>query len=133
MKLIILLSALLLLGNLRAHAQSTEKTSAVQTAIFPKGDKAPSENFTGTIWVRSLVPDEATYNCVVSSVTFEDGARSNRSAVRWHTHPAGQLLLITDGTGYYQERGKPIQLMHKGDGFKCPPNTEHWHGRRLAA
>ncbi|GAB4009860.1 hypothetical protein GCM10028808_19470 [Spirosoma migulaei] len=123
MKSIILFSALLLLGNLRGHSQSTEKTSAVQAVIFPKGDKAPAENFTGTVWVNSLVPDDATYNCVVGSVTFEVGARSN-----WHSHPAGQLLLITDGTGYYQEKGKPIQLMHKGDVVKCPPNTEHWHG-----
>lgn len=123
MKSIILLSALLLLGNLRAYAQSAEKTSAVRPAIFPKGDKAPSENFTGTVWVKPLVPDDATYNCVVGSVTFEAGARSN-----WHSHPAGQLLLITDGMGYYQEKGKPIQLMHKGDVVKCPPNTEHWHG-----
>ena len=123
MKSIILFSAFLLLGNLHGHSQSTEKTSGVQAAIFPKGDKAPSENFTGNVWVKSLVPNDDTYNCVVGSVTFESGARSN-----WHSHPAGQLLLITDGTGYYQEKGKPIQLMHKGDVFKCPPNIEHWHG-----
>jgi quercetin dioxygenase-like cupin family protein len=43
-------------------------------------------------------------------------------------HPAGQILLILDCTGYYQERGKPIQIVHKGDVIKCLPGVEHWHG-----
>jgi quercetin dioxygenase-like cupin family protein len=50
-------------------------------------------------------------------------------------HPGGQILLIMEGTGYYQERGKPIQIVHKGDVIKCLPgvtalarcNTERWH------
>ena len=46
----------------------------------------------------------------------------------WHVHPGGQVLLITEGTGYYQERGKPIQVVHKGDVIKCPPGVELWHG-----
>jgi quercetin dioxygenase-like cupin family protein len=45
----------------------------------------------------------------------------------WHIHPGGQVLLITDGTGYYQERGKPVQIVHKGDAIKCAPGVEHWH------
>ena len=40
----------------------------------------------------------------------------------------GQILLVTDGTGYYQEKGKPAQLLNKGDIVKVPPDTEHWHG-----
>lgn len=123
MKTILLLTALLRLGTLSSMAQSMGNGAGPLSVIFPKGDQAPAENFTGTVWVKPLVPDEATYNCVVGSVTFEAGARSN-----WHSHPAGQILLITDGTGYYQEKGKPIQLMHKGDVFKCPPDIEHWHG-----
>ena len=46
----------------------------------------------------------------------------------WHIHPAGQVLVITEGTGYYQERGKPKQIVHKGDVIKCSPGIEHWHG-----
>ncbi len=46
----------------------------------------------------------------------------------WHVHPGGQVLLITEGTGYYQERGKPAQIIHKGDVIKCAPGLEHWHG-----
>ncbi|MVM35045.1 cupin domain-containing protein [Spirosoma sp. HMF4905] len=123
MKTIILLGGLMLVGNLPGKAQSTGNAIPAQTAIFPKGDKAPATNFTGTVWVQTLVPNDSTMNCLVGSVTFEPGARSN-----WHTHPTGQILLITAGTGYYQEKGKPIQIMHMGDVFKCQPNIEHWHG-----
>jgi mannose-6-phosphate isomerase-like protein (cupin superfamily) len=45
-----------------------------------------------------------------------------------HSHPGGQVLLITEGTGYYQERGKPARIVHKGDVIKCAPGVEHWHG-----
>ena len=67
--------------------------------------------------------NDSPFNCVMGSVTCEPGARSN-----WHTHPAGQILLVTEGTGYTQERGKQIQVIHKGDVIKCLPNVEHWHG-----
>ncbi|WP_342664401.1 cupin domain-containing protein [Spirosoma luteum] len=50
------------------------------------------------------------------------------SADRWHIHPAGQMLLITDGVGYHQIKGQPRQTIRKGDVVKCPPNVMHWHG-----
>jgi quercetin dioxygenase-like cupin family protein len=90
--------------------------------IFPKGIII-SGNFTGTVWVQQLIPRDSTFNLVAGSVTFSPGARSY-----WHTHNAGQILLITDGTGYTQEKGKPIRVVHKGDIITCPPNVEHWHG-----
>lgn len=46
----------------------------------------------------------------------------------WHYHPGGQVLIITDGVGYYQERGKPKQVVKKGEVIRCLPNVEHWHG-----
>ncbi|MXV50130.1 cupin domain-containing protein [Pedobacter sp. HMF7647] len=94
-----------------------------QTAIFPKGSKAPASNFTGTVWFAPLVSNDSTFNCTIGTVTFEPGSRSN-----WHRHPSGQILLITDGTGYTQERGRPIRVIRKGDVVKCSPNVEHWHG-----
>jgi len=54
---------------------------------------------------------------------FEAGARNN-----WHTHPAGQILICTEGRGSYQEKGKPIQTLHAGDVVKILPGVEHWHG-----
>ena len=90
---------------------------------FPKGEKAPAEYFTGTAWIRPLVPDDRIFNCVIGHVTFEAGARNN-----WHTHPGGQVLIATEGTGYFQEKGKPIRLFQKGDVIKILPDVEHWHG-----
>jgi quercetin dioxygenase-like cupin family protein len=97
-------------------------TSENQNSIFPRGEKAPADYFTGTVSVKILV-DEASFNCLIGNVTFEPGARNN-----WHKHPGGQILLVIDGIGYYQEKGKPIQLLRKGDVVKILPDTVHWHG-----
>ena len=94
-----------------------------QNSIFPKGEKAPADYFTGTAWIKSLVPADDTFNTLIGNVVFEPGARNN-----WHTHPGGQILIVTEGIGYYQEKGKPIQLLHKGNVVQVLPNTEHWHG-----
>ncbi|HEX9151470.1 MAG TPA: cupin domain-containing protein [Flavobacterium sp.] len=88
--------------------------------IFPQGDKASPDYFTGNAWVKLLVNES---NSVIANVTFEAGARNN-----WHTHPGGQILLVTDGKGYYQEKGSPIQLIQRGDVIKIAPNLKHWHG-----
>ncbi|MES1220308.1 MAG: cupin domain-containing protein [Bacteroidota bacterium] len=98
-------------------------TSEDQNTIFPKGERAPADYFTGTVWVRLLIPNDPTINCQIANVVFEPGARNN-----WHTHPGGQILLVTDGNGYYQEKDKPIQLIRKGDTVNIPPEVEHWHG-----
>ena len=70
-----------------------------------------------------LVNNDSIYNTSIGNVTFEPGARTS-----WHKHPGGQILLVTDGIGYYQEKGKPAQVIRKGDIVKIPLNTEHWHG-----
>ncbi|WP_082213938.1 (R)-mandelonitrile lyase [Dyadobacter psychrophilus] len=97
--------------------------SAAQSDIFPKGDPAPAENFTGRVWLKVLVANDSIFTSMMGNVTFEAGARSN-----WHAHPAGQVLLVTDGVGYYQEKGKQLQVISKGDVVKCLPNIDHWHG-----
>lgn len=100
-----------------------QKTKSQCDSIFPKGERITNNNFTGATWLQMLVNNDSTYNTSIGNVTFEPGARTN-----WHKHPGGQILLITDGKGYYQEKGKPAQLLHKGDIVKIPPNVEHWHG-----
>ena len=102
--------------------RSENKAIALQ-AIFPKGEKGPAENFTGNAWNTALVTNDSTYNTVIGNVYFEPGARSN-----WHTHPSGQILIITDGVGYHQIKGQPRQTIRNGDVVKCPPNVLHWHG-----
>jgi quercetin dioxygenase-like cupin family protein len=78
--------------------------------IFPKGEKGPAKNFTGNAWASPLVDNDSIYNTVLGNVYFEPGARSN-----WHMHPAGQILIITDGVGYHQIKGQPRQTIRKGD------------------
>jgi len=71
-------------------------------SFIEKGEKTSADYFTGTAWLNILVPQDETGSYSIGNVLFEPGCRNN-----WHTHPAGQILLITDGKGYYQEKGKP--------------------------
>lgn len=121
----ILLSTLLALGcGLTGVAQTAPKVPAEPlSGPFLKGDRAPAANFTGVVYVATLVKNDATFNCASSNVTFTPGARSH-----WHTHAAGQILLVTDGVGYYQEKGQPIRLLRKGEVVQAQPGVEHWHG-----
>ena len=95
----------------------------LNNTIFPKGDSASADYFTGNAWVKLLVPDDRILNTVVGNVVFEPGARNN-----WHTHPGGQILIVTHGIGYYQEEGKHIQLLNIGDVVSILPDVKHWHG-----
>ena len=106
-----------------AVAQNLKESGQAPGLLYAKGVRAPSTNFTGTVWVNMLVTSEDRLDSGIGSVTFEPGARSN-----WHSHPGGQVLLVTEGKGLYQERGKQVQVMQKGDVVKCPPGVDHWHG-----
>lgn len=101
----------------------TKTDNRPENVIFPKGEKAPAQNFTGTVYVQPLAPRTANNNFTIGSVTFEPGARSN-----WHTHPAGQTLIVIEGRGLYQEKGKSIRKIYKGDVIVCDSDVEHWHG-----
>ena len=57
------------------------------------------------------------------SVTFEPGART-----AWHSHPRGQILIVTAGTGRVQRWGDPIEEMRAGDVVRIPAGQKHWHG-----
>ena len=98
MKYHALLTAALTLGaGLGACAQAPPQASvATPGNLFPRGERAPAQYFTGTVYLYALVKDDPTFTCVSSSVTFEPGARSN-----WHTHAAGQILMVTNGVAYY--------------------------------
>jgi quercetin dioxygenase-like cupin family protein len=85
--------------------------------------KGPAEYFTGSVRVQPLFAPKASAQYSGAYVTFEPGARS-----AWHTHPAGQHLIVTEGTGLIQEWGGPIVEIHAGDTVWCPPGVKHWHG-----
>lgn len=91
--------------------------------LFPKGEKITNGNFTGNAFLYAMIQPDSLNRSLVGCVTFEPGARSN-----WHLHPGGQILVIVDGTAYYQELGSPKRIIKKGESIKCPPNIPHWHG-----
>jgi len=92
-------------------------------SLFPKGEKVSNDNFTGVVWLNYLAQTDTVHNINIGSVKFEPGARTN-----WHYHKGGQILLVTEGKGLYQEKGKPVEVIEKGKVIKCPPFVEHWHG-----
>jgi len=100
------------------------RPSQAQTAdpIFPKGELSTVKNHTGDIWLNELSVGDSTFDPTIAVATYGPGAKLD-----WHAHPGGQVLLITEGTGYYQERGKPVKVVHKGDVIKSLPGVEHWH------
>ena len=88
----------------------------------PSG-KGPTDSFTGMVRLDPLfeAPDPARVRG--ASVTFEPGART-----AWHTHPLGQTLIVTAGSGRAQRWGGPIEDIHPGDVIWFPPGEKHWHG-----
>jgi quercetin dioxygenase-like cupin family protein len=98
-------------------------TTPVADSVFSKGKKITNDNFKGTAYLQMLVMADSANKTTVGNVTFEPGART-----KWHLHPAGQILLVTNGVGYYQEKGQAKKILRKGDVIKCPPNIVHWHG-----
>jgi quercetin dioxygenase-like cupin family protein len=96
---------------------------ATNTAAIPEAKRAAAENFTGVVFATILAPAGNPTDCVVGDVTFEPGARNN-----WHSHPAGQLLVVTNGAGFYQEQGQTARLLRPGDVVSIAPGVVHWHG-----
>jgi len=81
------------------------------------------DHFTGSVHVEQLFPAHSPARTSAGKVTFEPGARG-----AWHTHPLGQTLIITDGTGWVQQEGQAIEEVTKGDVVWFPPGVKHWHG-----
>lgn len=126
MKIVQLTIAIIASTMMLACNQNQEKMNTNTkelTEIFPKGEKGTNDLFTGNAYPTALVDADSVYNTLVGNVYFEPGARSH-----WHSHPAGQILIITDGIGYHQIEGQEIEIIKKGDVVKCPPNVRHWHG-----
>lgn len=85
--------------------------------------QGPAETFTGTVRLDPLFKAEAPGRVAGSAVTFEPGART-----AWHTHPAGQTLLVMSGSGRVQQEGGPTQEIRPGDVVWIPAGVRHWHG-----
>lgn len=118
----VIIALISLLTTFSMNVQSQNQPLDINT-IFPIGEQFQNENFVGAPWVKFLFAADSTFNISVGNVAFTPKTRSN-----WHYHPSGQILLALNGVGYYQERGKEMQILRAGDAVKCPPNVEHWHG-----
>ena len=101
-----------------AVAQSMELTKADDR----EGRFVSEERFTGTVFLTPVFGPNMN-NIGSSEVTFLAGART-----AWHSHPGGQQLVITSGTGWTQVRGGERVIMKAGDVIWCPPDVDHWHG-----
>lgn len=121
-KIILGLTAILLI--LSSYVKANEMKNSEIDTIFGQGDANPyGQFFTGQTYLKMLSNKDDVWNSSIGNVTFEPGARTN-----WHKHSGGQILLVLGGEGRYQERGKEIQILHKGDVVRIAPNVEHWHG-----
>lgn len=83
----------------------------------------PAQWFTGSVRIDPLFSPESPGRTAGALVTFEPGART-----AWHTHPAGQTIIITSGLGWIQRQGGPIEEIGAGDVVQFAPGEKHWHG-----
>jgi 4-carboxymuconolactone decarboxylase len=118
----ITLVALSLVSSSPAPAQGAAPLLITRAATRPPR-VAPAENFTGTARVQPLFDTTAATRAYGASVAFEAGART-----AWHTHPRGQVLIVTEGVGRVQRWGGSVEEIRPGDVVRIPPNVKHWHG-----
>jgi 4-carboxymuconolactone decarboxylase len=111
----------------KVAAQPRTAAGAPEMRISRPADRptqaGPDAYFTGAVRITPLFDATPTSRASGGSVTFERGARS-----AWHTHPLGQTLVVTSGTGRVQRWGGPIQEIREGDVVWTPPGVKHWHG-----
>jgi len=83
----------------------------------------PSDWFTGAVYIDAVAAPASGSRLSASSVHFTPGART-----RWHTHPNGQTIWVTEGIGLCQRRGGPVEVIRPGDRVFFEPGEDHWHG-----
>jgi 4-carboxymuconolactone decarboxylase len=113
------ITTMALLASATTEAQTIVITRGGSRAVQP----APVENFTGTVRVERLFEALDPSHASGGSVAFEPGART-----AWHSHPRGQILIVTAGTGRVQRWGDPVDEIRAGDVVRIPAGQKHWHG-----
>jgi 4-carboxymuconolactone decarboxylase len=110
---------LALLAAVPAEAQTMGISRAGSRVV----GRAPAANFTGSARVEMLFGAVEPSQASGGIVTFDPGART-----AWHSHPGGQILIVTAGTGLVQLWGDPIEEIRTGDVVRIPEGRKHWHG-----
>jgi quercetin dioxygenase-like cupin family protein len=95
----------------------------IRRAGSSASNTGPAEYFTGMVRIDPLFPVAAPARAAGNAVTFEPGART-----AWHTHPLGQILIVTAGCGRARREGGPIEEIRPGDVVIFTPGEKHWHG-----
>lgn len=119
MKKILMAAAVVAMSIPSAFAQNIQITPNASTPAIVGGP----ENFSGHAVVSPLFPANEFTHGTGGLVTFAPGART-----AWHTHPAGQLLIVTAGKGWVQQEGGDKREINPGDVVWIPANVNHWHG-----
>ena len=103
------------------------QSGSTQISITPTSSQkviaGAADRFTGTVRVQSFFDAKEPSRSSGGQVTFQPGARS-----AWHTHPLGQILIVSGGVGWVQQWGGPVQVIRKGDVVWIPAGVKHWHG-----
>jgi quercetin dioxygenase-like cupin family protein len=117
----------ILLVSVALTGVAVAQTSTPRIRITPSTEQVviagSPERFTGSVRVQSLFNPTDPSRTSGGAVTFQPGAHS-----AWHTHPLGQILIVTDGEGWIQQWAGPVQVIRKGDVVWIPPGVKHWHG-----
>jgi 4-carboxymuconolactone decarboxylase len=111
-----------------AAASANAQSLVVSRAGSRPVRTAPTQNFTGSVQVEMLFEAVDPSHASGGTVTFEPGART-----AWHSHPRGQILVITAGTGRVQRWGDPVEEVRAGDVVRIPAGEKHWHGASAQA
>src|SRR5687768_1964821 len=106
-----------------APARAQDAGLVITRAASRPSRVAPAENFTGAVRVQPLFDTTASTRAYGASVSFDAGART-----AWHTHPRGQVLIVTEGVGRVQRWGAPVEEIRPGDVVRIPAGAKHWHG-----
>lgn len=110
-----LMLAIPLLGN-------SQNSDYSVSSYKDEGTKAPNTHYIGEAWLNGVLRAEGDLPYNITKATFKAN-----STLDWHKHDAPQVLIVVEGEGYYQERGKDPMRMKVGDVIKCEKETEHWH------
>lgn len=117
-----------LILSLAALVTAPPQETAMSTTTIARNGAVPaaagsSDYFTGVVRIENPFAQSAPANLRGAVVHFAPGART-----AWHTHPLGQTLIVTQGLGWFQREGGPVEEIRPGDTVLIAANERHWHG-----
>jgi quercetin dioxygenase-like cupin family protein len=114
-----LLTSLLFALPIIVFAQNSEYNLS---SYKDEGMKAPNTHYIGEAWLNGILRADESLNFNITKATFKAN-----STLDWHKHTTPQVLIVVEGEGYYQEKGKDPILIKEGDVLRCNSDIEHFH------